>query len=166
MSVRTDLLQRLDAVAARLAARSGATAPQGALTEADPGSGERWEAGQVWAHLAEFIPYWIDQAQHVAGGYLDQPIAFGRTKSDQGRIAAIERDRAQPVAVLWSDTHADLEALRSFVQGLSDAAWSARGVHPTRGVMRLDRILDEFLVGHLEEHADQLDELARAGAGG
>lgn len=166
MSVRTELLQRLDAVEARLAARSSAAVQHGVLTGPDPGSGERWEAGQVWAHLAEFVPYWIDQAQRVVDGYVDQPIPFGRTKTDQGRIAAIERDQDQPVAVLWSETHSHVEQLRRFVHGLGDAAWAVRGVHPTRGVMGLEHILDEFLVGHLEEHADQLDELGRAGASG
>jgi hypothetical protein len=161
MSERTELLQRLDAVEARLAARATRTVPAGTRTAPDPGSGERWEAGQVWAHLAEFIPYWIEQARRVAGGYVDEPVPFGRTKSDQGRLAAIERDRDQPVAVLWSDTHADLETLRRFIEGMDERSLSARGVHPTRGVMPVDRILDEFLVGHLEEHADQLDELAR-----
>lgn len=166
MSERTELLQRLDAVEARLAARASASVHHGALTEADPGSGERWETGQVWAHLAEFIPYWIEQAQRVVDTFVEHPVPFGRTKTDQGRLSAIERDRALPLAVLWSDTHSDLEALRRFLQNLDERAWSARGMHPMRGVMGVDRILDEFLVGHLEEHADQLDELARRSASG
>lgn len=164
MSERTDLLQRLDSAEARLAGHAMSAVGAGARTGPDPGSGERWDVGQVWAHLAEFIPYWIEQAQGVIDGYTEQPVPFGRTKSDQGRLAAIERDRNQPIAVLWSDTHSDLAALRAFIEGLDDHAWSARGVHPTRGVMPLEGIVDEFLVGHLEEHADQLDELIRGGA--
>ena len=38
-------------------------------------------------------------------------------------------------------------------------AWGARGLHPTRGVMRPAQILERFIVAHLEEHADQLDQL-------
>lgn len=164
MSERAQLLERLDAVEARLAARSTATPAAGARTDAEPGSGERWEAGEVWAHIAEFVPYWIDQAQSVANSYVDEPVPFGRTKSDAGRIAAIARDRDQPVTVLWAVTHSDIESLRHVIASLDNIAWSARGLHSTRGVMNMDRIIDEFLVGHLEEHADQLDGLAHADA--
>jgi hypothetical protein len=31
--------------------------------------------------------------------------------------------------------------------------------------MDVDRQLDEFHIGHYEQHADQLDELTEAGAG-
>jgi hypothetical protein len=165
MSERTDLLQRLDAVEARLAARSTTSIADVARTAADAKSGEQWETGQVWAHLAEFIPYWIDQTQLVIDRYTDEPVAFGRVSTDPGRLGAIERDRTQPVSVLWIATHSDLETLRLFIEELDERSWSARGLHTTRGVMGVQRILDEFLVGHLEEHADQLDSLAQAGAG-
>lgn len=160
MTERTQLLERLDAVEARLAARTLAGSPADSLTDPEPGSGERWQAGQVWAHVAEAVPYWIDQAQLVANSYVDEPVPFGRTKSDPGRIAAIARDRDQPVSVLWAVTHSDIEALRLVIATLDDVAWSSRGVHPTRGVMSMERIFDEFLVGHLEEHAGQLETLS------
>ncbi|MGH7748218.1 MAG: hypothetical protein ACREQ5_26195 [Candidatus Dormibacteria bacterium] len=165
MSERTDLLQRLDAAEARLAARSTTSIAESARTAADAKSGEQWEAGQVWAHLAEFIPFWIDQTQLVIDRYTDEPVAFGRVSTDPGRLGAIERDRTQPISVLWIATHSDLETLRLFIEELDERSWSARGLHPTRGVMDVQRILDEFLVGHLEEHAEQLDSLAHAGAG-
>lgn len=164
MSERAQLLERLDAVETRLAARSRETPAAGALTDAEPGSGERWEAGEVWAHIAEFVPYWIDQVQFVANSYVDEPVPFGRTKSDAGRVAAIARDRDQPVTVLWAVTHSDIESLRHVIASLDSIAWSARGLHSTRGVMNMRRIIDEFLVGHLEEHADQLDGLAHTDA--
>ena len=164
MSGRAHLLQRLDAAEDRLASRASLRVNADALTGADPSSGERWDAGQVWAHLAEFIPYWIEQARTVAAAGIDGPVPFGRTRSDPGRVGAIERDRRQPLSVLWSETHADIEWLRRFLKSVDDRSWAARGLHPTLGVMSLEHIVDEFLVGHLEEHADQLDALA-AGAG-
>lgn len=165
MSERTDLLQRLDAVEARLAARSTTAIAGEARTTPDAKSGEQWEAGQVWAHLAEFIPFWIEQTQLVIGSYSEDPVTFGRVSTDPARLGAIERDRTQPISVLWIATHSDLETLRLFIEELDESAFSARGVHTTRGVMDVRHILDEFLVGHLEEHADQLDSLAHTGAG-
>jgi len=154
-------LSRLDGAEERFAGHAARPSSAESLTSADPASGERWEAGQVWAHVAEFIPYWIEQAQHVIDGFVEDPVPFGRTKSDSGRIAAIERGRGVPVSVLWSETHSDLEALRQFVRGLTEHALRARGLHPTMGVMTTAGIVEEFLVGHLEQHADQLDELTR-----
>jgi hypothetical protein len=164
VSERPGFIQRLDAVEERLAAQAAISSrTRGALTAPDPASGERWDAGQVWAHLAEFVPYWVGQLQVVLRDYDGEPVQFGRTQTDAGRLAAIERDRTQPVSVLWADTHTDIEQLRRFLQGLDGEAWSARGLHPTLGVLDADRIVDDFLVGHLEQHADQLDELARDG---
>jgi hypothetical protein len=159
---RSIYLRRLDDVNERLALHAAAAAQPGALTTADPSSGERWEQGQVWAHLAEFVPYWIEQAQRVITLYDGEPVPFGRTKRDEGRVAAIERDREQPLSVLWADAHGDVEQLRAFLHHLDAQAEAARGLHPTLGVMSMDDIIEEFLVGHLEQHADQLDELQRS----
>jgi hypothetical protein len=159
MTERDRMLQRLDAVEGRLAVLSSTPARAEALTEPDPGSGERWDAGQVWAHMAEFVSYWLDQVRSIIAADTEEPVPFGRTKEDAGRIAAIARDRTVSVPVLWSATLTDIESFRSFLEKLDERAWHVRGLHPSRGVMPLDRILDEFLVGHLEQHADQLSTL-------
>jgi hypothetical protein len=114
----------------------------------------------VWAHVADFIPYWMGEAAHVIAEGRSTPASFGRTKTDPGRLAAIERDRARDRAPLWARVAGDMAGLRGFLAGLGGDAWTARGRHPTLGEMDLGRIVDEFLVGHLEQHADQLDALA------
>jgi DinB superfamily len=153
------LVGRLEAVEGRLRGHARSPAPSG-LTPPDPPTGERWEWGQVWAHLAEFVPYWIAQAQDVVAAYRGEPVPFGRTKADAGRIAAIERDRGVAVHELSTRLDRQIADLREFLAGLPEAAWSARGAHSTLGVMPLERIVDEFLVGHLEQHAAQLEQLA------
>ena len=151
---------RLDAVHARLASLAGAEVAPGALTDPDPPTGERWEAGQVWAHVAEFVPYWLGEAaQLLEHGHDAAPPGFGRTKSDPARVAAIERDRGRDRGLLWERIAGEITGLRAFLAGLDETAWSSRGVHPTLGEMDLDRFVDEFLVGHLEQHANQLDRL-------
>ena len=151
---------RLDAVGMRLAGLAEADVPPGALTDPDPPTGERWEAGQVWAHVAEFIPYWLGEATRlIEHGHGGPAPGFGRTKSDPARIAAIERDRSRDRRLLWERIAAEIASLRSFLAGLDESAWASRGAHPTLGEMDLDRFVDEFLVGHLEQHAGQLDAL-------
>jgi hypothetical protein len=160
MSERDALLQRLDVVESRLAASAAMLPPPGSLTAPDARTEERWEAGQIWAHIAEFVPYWMDQARAVISGSDGEAVPFGRTHSDPQRLAAIERDRSQPVKVLWSDAHGGIETLRRFLTLVEPAALAARGLHATRGAMSVARLIEELLVGHLEEHADQLEALA------
>jgi len=151
-------LARLDAVEQRLAEQAGATFM--GLTAPDSKSGERWEAGQIWAHLAEFIPYWVTQAERLIADNAHQPQPFGRTKSNSERLAAIERERGSSSAQLWQNIREDISDLRGFLSEMPDYGWRIRGRHETRGVMAMPAIIEEFLVGHLEEHAAQLDTLS------
>ena len=153
------LLDRLDAVEARLVAHAASETPAG-LTDPDQPSGEQWEAGQVWAHLAEFVTYWRQQAELVLAAPEDEPATFGRTKSDELRIGPIERDRNEPPAELMARVTDGLAALRAFVGGLSDEDWEREGRHVVRGLVTMRQIVQVFEVNHLEEHATQLDGLA------
>jgi hypothetical protein len=147
---------RLDAVERRL--RANAQALSTGLTDPDTASGERWDQGQVWAHLAEFCPYWVGQVRSVVAAPED-PAPFGRTKADPGRLAAIAGGREGTPSEALGDVVAGIAEIRSLLAELPDAAWRRSGLHSSLGVMPLTRIVDEFLVGHLEEHADQLDRL-------
>ncbi len=158
MTFAADVGRRFDAVERRLRGHAAAGLPSG-LTEPDPGAEERWDAGQVWAHLAEFAPYWLAELRRVLAADLDGA-PFGRTKADAGRIAAIARDRDQPVPSLLSRIVAGVGEVRTTIEALPDAAWRRRGTHPTLGEMRTEAIVERFLIGHLEEHVDQLDRLA------
>jgi hypothetical protein len=157
------LLARLDGVEARLGSAVAADPPTG-LTDPDPDTDERWEAGQVWAHIAEFVPYWQGQAEGVIGAAAPMPVPFGRVKTDPGRIAAIERERRTTPLGLMSRVSASIDAVRIFASELEPDEWRARGVHPTRGEMTVERIVERFIVEHLEEHADQLERLAASSA--
>jgi hypothetical protein len=146
---------RVEAVVARLEAHARAHAA--GLTPADPRTGERWDQGQVWAHLAEFIPYWIVQVGAILAA--GEPAEFGRIQSDPRRLGEIARRREEPPAVLMATVRVEAVGLRELVIGLDQDAWERQGIHPTLGPMTVTRIVEDFLVGHLEQHADQLDSL-------
>ncbi|HEX6140633.1 MAG TPA: threonine/serine dehydratase [Candidatus Limnocylindria bacterium] len=154
-------LQRMARAERRLAEHAARPLPA-ALTVPDAGGTERWQAGQVWAHVAEFPGYWMGQLRSIlearAAGR-PEPIPFGRSKADEERIAAIERERRTSPGELLRRVTADLAQASASLAALPAEAWEARGLHPTLGEMPLDAIVERFVVGHLEEHADQLDLL-------
>lgn len=164
---RADSLARLTTVRARLAAHAAAAATHGGLTAADERTGEQWDQGQVWAHLAEFQAFWLAQLERVVAGAQADPspepgaVPFGRTSDDPDRRAAIERDRDLPPAELWASVEAQAGATERFLRALDERGWEARGLHPRLGVMTMPAMVERFLIGHLEEHADQLDTLRR-----
>jgi threonine dehydratase len=154
-------LSRLAAAERRLVDHAARPLPAG-LTDPDPGASERWEAGQVWAHLAEFPGYWPEQIRRILGDRASGvagAIPFGRTKADPGRIAAIERERRTDPAELLRRVTTQLADIETMLRGLPDHAWTALGQHPALGEMTLPAIVERFIVAHLEEHADQLDGL-------
>ena len=149
---------RLDAAEERLRRHAEATKPPG-LTDADPETGERWEAGEVWAHVAEFVPYWTTQLRALFEAYHGEPVPFGRTRTDPDRIGAIERDRDVAPGELYDRAAASIEEFRSWVPTWGEREFSARAMHSRLGEMDLRAVVERFVVGHLEEHADQLDSL-------
>lgn len=160
-----ELRARLATVEQRLEVHAAGETP-GGLTDPDPGGTERWEAGDVWAHMAEFPGYWVAQLDHVIAaaqaGAVPEPIPFGRTKTDAGRIAAIERDRDVAPAWLLARVHDGIAQARGALDAHHPAAWDVRGLHATLGEMPAARIFEHFIVAHLEEHASQLDALAES----
>ncbi len=66
------------------------------------------------------------------------------------------------MVLLWDDTRNDIAALRAFLTTIGPDQWETTGVHPTLGPMTVDALVERFLVGHLEEHADQLEGMTSA----
>jgi len=160
MSAEIDsLLARLADAERRLVEHAAAPLPAG-LTDPDPGEVERWEAGQVWAHLAEFPGYWLAQVRRVVDRPTHEPVSFGRVKTDAGRIEAIERDRHSDPAALLARVRTSLAEVTDYARLLPADAWGRRGTHPARGEMTVHQIVERFIVDHISEHADQLDSLA------
>jgi hypothetical protein len=155
---RERFLERIDAAHARL--EELARKPSVGLTEPEPETGERWEAGQVWAHIAEFSGYWVTQLRSILASSAATP-PFGRTVTDPTRLGAIDQGLREPAAALIRRALDGIVATRSYLAGLSDAEWSRSGRHAVRGVMRIAQIVERFVAGHLEEHANQLESLAK-----
>lgn len=149
-------LKRIDDVERRL---STLARPIEGLTSPDPKTQEQWEDGQVWGHLSEFVDFWIPQVQKVIDNYSGDPVPFGRDPADTRKADSLEAGKSTPPEVSWARLQDDLVRLRQFVASLDSRALAARGLHRTIGVMDIDAMMKVFLVGHLEEHAEQLESL-------
>ena len=116
--------------------------------------------------MAEFVPYWLGHVRRVVAEGSNDPVPFGRAGPDvDARAAGIERGRHEPPARLMAEVHGAIAELSEVLKTIDAAGWAARGRHPTQGVMPLGRIIEDFQVGHLEGHADQLDSLTEGTAG-
>lgn len=151
-------LDRLDVVMTRF--RSHLDRPHPGRTAPVPGEDETWDASQVWAHVAEFGDYWLDQLDAILVAASPRPVPFGRTRRDPGRIAAIERGRHADPAGHLATLERSADRLACLLAGMTDEDWARAGQHETLGIMDLDAQLAHFHVGHYEEHADQLDGIA------
>ncbi len=134
------LVARMQAAEDRLARHAAAERP--GLTRADEATGEQWEAGQVFAHLAEFPTFWVGQirallAARTAGE--PEPIPFGRMKTDPGRLAAIESRRREAPVALLGDVDAGIAAATALCRSLTAADWQTCGLHPVAGGDARDR---------------------------
>ncbi len=154
-----DLVERIDATDERLAAH-GAIAHDG-LTDPDHGGTERWDADQVWAHLAEIGPYWMGELRRVVDAGDGPPATIGRSLSDPSRVDAIEAGRTRPVADNLAASRRSLDVLRAYLAGLSTTDWSRVGRHVSAGDMTIVAQLEAFHLGHVEQHLAQLDGLVR-----
>ena len=151
-------LDRLDAVEERLSSFANGER-RGGLTDPDPGGEERWDEGQVWAHIAEFGAYWLAELRRILDAPGTAPVPFGRTKSDPRRIAAIAQNQARPPRAQLDPALVALDELRALLSTMDSHDWSRIGEHPTLKTMDVNKFLDEFLVGHYEQHADQIAKL-------
>ena len=105
------------------------------------------------------MPYWVGEVRAILAGEGTRPVPFGRTKTDPERVAAVERDRHADPRELMARIAGHVAELRQLARALGDDDWGIVATHPTLGEMAMSEIFDEFLVGHLEQHADQLEEL-------
>ena len=110
--------RRLLAAAGRIRA-SAVVLPDDALTDPDPDSGERWDRGQVLAHVAEMLPYWAQQAELIAAG---RQAEFGRVKSDP--------DRSRPSSATAARTRSGSSAGSTRAWPRSSPCWTASTPRP------------------------------------
>ena len=137
-------------LAARDRLRSLPALGAGAPGPEDPQTGEAWDRLNVLGHLAEMLPFWVAQLRRALRG---EP--YGRTdegrrrrragidtrEGEQGVRLKIDRGCGRLLVLLDRLEDRDLERDLATVAG---------------GSVKVREALEGQLVGHLEEHVEQL----------
>jgi hypothetical protein len=135
---------------------AGAPWPLAARFDHDPEAA--WGPMELLAHVAEMLPYWLGEIERILAGPR-WPVPFGRVGSDPVRIALIGRDRTLPTEELFVRIDAWLERWDHRLATLGPDQLARVGLHPTRGEMTVEAIVERMVVHHLDEHADQLEAI-------
>jgi hypothetical protein len=125
----------------------------------DPSTGESWHRGNVLGHVSEMLPFWTDQIRRATAG-------AGRMGRDEAG-AAKRRE-----GIDHGDAAGELELKRSVDKGLGGALKLLEKLTPAdleRRVVfhnregereaRVGELLQILVVGHVEEHVEQLAAL-------
>ncbi len=121
-----------------------------------------WGPKEVLAHLAEMVPYWLGQIEAVVAAP-DDALPFGRVATDPERIDRIGRDRTLSAGELFDRIDRGLADAVALEGSLDADAWARLGTHSRLGQMTVEGMVERFIVGHLEEHVRQLEEILARG---
>ena len=114
-----------------------------------------WGPHEILAHLGEMLPYWLGEMERILPA-ADGTSAFGRAPTDDRRLAVIERERTLPLPELVERVQADVERWRRRWAELDTSSRERAGNHVALGPLTVTDIATRFVVGHLEDHLDQL----------
>jgi len=145
---------RLDGLRPRI--DSGAPWPLAIRFDHDPEAS--WGPMELLAHLAEMLPYWLGEVERILAAPRE-PVPFGRVGSDPVRIALIGRDRTLPTEELFVRIDSWVERWTNRLATLGPDQLAKVGLHPIRGEMTVEAIAERMIVGHLDEHVDQLEAI-------
>jgi len=161
------LLQRLHEGSARLGAtRPGvvAGAPWPLAERFDDAPEAEWGPPEVLAHVAEMIPYWQGEMERILAADAGAgAVPFGRLATDTNRLGILERDRSLPPGELYDRIDHAVERFGRRLETLTGDESTRLGVHPKRGEMTIADLADRFVVGHLADHAVQLEGILGIG---
>ena len=150
---------RREVAALRHAVEAGEPWPLSTDYGAEPESS--WGPKEVLAHVAEMLPFWLGQFEAVLADD-SGPAPFGRVATDPARIARIGSDRNVPTGELFDRIDAESATVVARLRTLTPDDTARLGRHPRLGEMTLGEAAERFVVGHLEEHVEQLREVLAA----
>jgi hypothetical protein len=125
----------------------------------DPATGESWHRGNVLGHMSEMLPFWTEQLKLAAAGSRE----VGRDEAGyQHRRQGIDRGGAATEAELKLAVDEGIVGVLGLLDGLSPADLERHVVYHSRDGdrdARVGELLEILVIGHVEEHLQQLASL-------
>ena len=128
---------------------------------AAPGADE-WTVLQTLGHCAEMIPYWLAQCRILIDAPGPASPRLGRALDDPGRLAGPARGAASDPDALQAQLQAEAQTGAATILALTSAERSKTGIHPRTGEMRVEDIVERFIVAHAEEHERQIRDALKS----
>jgi hypothetical protein len=157
-------MRELDGYRERLAAARDALAAAPLLGPGESGppdekTGERWDRTNVLGHMAEMLPYWTSQTRAVLGGSGE----MGRGEAGYARRRqGIDSGKVLSEAELREQIETGIDGLVALLGEMRDEDLDRPVVYRPKDGDRqetLRGVLEELMVGHLEAHLRQLQDL-------
>lgn len=148
--------QQLEAIAAQIT--SLVQQPDNAQRlRTAPGENE-WTVMELLGHYAEMIPHWLSECRHVIQADPSDPLKFGRTLDDPGRLAGVTRGAAADpdrlLAQVQEQARWGAETIRSF----TPEERARKGIHSRLGEITVADMIERLVIVHGEDHLKQLRE--------
>jgi hypothetical protein len=157
-------MSELDSYRERLVAAREALSATPLLGPGDSGppdekTGERWDRINVLGHVAEMLPYWTSQTRAVIGGSGE----MGRGEAGYARRReGIDSGKVLSEVDLRAQIATGIDGLLALLGEMRDEDLDRPVVYRPRDGDRQETVrsvLEELMVGHLEAHIRQLDDL-------
>lgn len=114
-----------------------------------------WSAMSVLGHMVEMIPYWLKQIHRVVVSVGDPP-RLGRPLDSPDRLEGPKRGEEGYPDKMLEELRAQVHLAVTTFRSMSPSQREKRGLHTTRGEMSVAEMIETFVVGHAEEHLDQI----------
>ena len=154
-------LRRARTAFAALRPRIEAGEPWALAQDFGVGPEASWGPREVLAHTAEMLPFWLGEMERVieAARPAGDPLPYGRVAGDAMRLGILERDRSLPLRELFDRIDAGISRWEARSSTLTPQEGSAWGLHVRDGELPATWIRDRFVIRHLEEHVEQLEDV-------
>jgi hypothetical protein len=127
-----------------------------------PREGE-WSAMQTLAHVAEIVPFWAKRARDVAEQRRGDE-SYDRTPAEyELRNAAVAEHGSDSLDTMLARLRAALAEGVSILRAIPEEGWARTAVSRSeQAVQSVAEIVEARIIRHVEAHAQQAAEAARA----
>jgi uncharacterized damage-inducible protein DinB len=156
---QSDMVQRDKALPVDVA-DNGVADNGGADTGGEDTGEVAWSVQQILGHMAEMIPYWLNQCDRLIAA-TGEPPRFGRALDSPERLAGVELGAAGGFDETLGRVEGEIQAAAQAIRQMTPAERAKAGDHLRYGEMSVEQVIERFIIAHAEEHLAQVQATLR-----